>query len=128
MVSLIARESQLDDFAVFHMKGHWDGDGTAMTAAIGRAVGRERLRVRRFPWWLVQATAWAVPLFRELMEMRYLWEQPLFMGNDRLVAFLGDEPHTPLDQAVRTTLQGLGCFDAPAARARLVTGPATAPR
>ncbi len=128
MVSLVSRESRLDHFAVFHMKGHWDADGTAMTAAIGRAIGLERPRVRRFPWWLVRPTAWAVPLFSELKEMRYLWEQPLFMGNDRLVAFLGDEPHTPLDEAIRATLQGLGCLDAPAARPGLVTGPATAPR
>jgi len=33
---------------------------------------------------------------------------------------LGDEPHTPLDEAVRTTLVGLGCLpDASAAPTRL---------
>lgn len=128
MMALIARESELEDFAVFHMRGHWDPDGGAMTAAIGRAVGRERLPVRRFPWWLVSATAWAVPLFRELKEMRYLWERPVFMPNDRLVGFLGREPHTPLDEAVRATLQGLACLDGSAATASDVTRPAVAPR
>ena len=102
--------------------------GTAMTTAIGRAAGRARLPVRRFPWGLVRATAWAVPLFRELQEMRYLWEQPLRMGNDRLVTFLGEEPRTSLDDAVRSTLQGLGCIEAIATAGGGVIAPATAPR
>ena len=63
---------------------------------------------------LVSLLAPAVPLFRELKEMRYLWERPLRMGNGRLVALLGREPHTPLDAAVRATLEGLGCLQATA--------------
>jgi nucleoside-diphosphate-sugar epimerase len=53
-----------------------------------------------------------VPLFRELKEMRYLWETPVRMTNARLVATLGAEPHTPLEEAVRATLIGLVCLDA----------------
>jgi len=30
------------------------------------------------------------------------------LENRRLVAFLGEEPHTPLDVAVRATMEGLG--------------------
>jgi hypothetical protein len=51
-----------------------------------------------------------VPLFRELTEMRDLWDMPIRMGNSRLKGVLGSEPHTPLDAAVRTTLIGLGCL------------------
>jgi nucleoside-diphosphate-sugar epimerase len=40
--------------------------------------------------------------------MRYLWQQPIRLDNHRLTAFLGAEPHTPLGQAVRETLVGLG--------------------
>jgi len=42
-------------------------------------------------------------------EMRYLWRQPLQLHNRKLVAFLGAEPHTALDEAVDKTLRGLGC-------------------
>lgn len=42
--------------------------------------------------------------------MRYLWQQPVRLANDRLVSELGQEPHTPLDEAVRVTLAGLGCL------------------
>ena len=41
--------------------------------------------------------------------MRYLWRESLAMSNAKLVAELGEEPHTPLDEAVRTTLTALGC-------------------
>jgi hypothetical protein len=34
------------------------------------------------------------------------------MGNERLTAVLGAEPHTPFDTAVRTTLLDRGCLAA----------------
>ena len=34
------------------------------------------------------------------------------LDNAKLVAFLGTEPHTPIDVAVRSTLEGLGCMPA----------------
>jgi nucleoside-diphosphate-sugar epimerase len=45
-----------------------------------------------------------------MREMRYLWREPVCMNNARLKAVLGDEPHTPLDQAVEATLDGIGCL------------------
>ena len=66
----------------------------------------------RFPWPLVRLLSPVVPLFRELAEMRYLWDVPVRLDNARLKAFLGDEPHTPLDRAVRETLEGMGCLAA----------------
>jgi nucleoside-diphosphate-sugar epimerase len=63
-----------------------------------------------FPWWLVRLAAPFVTTFRELLEMRYLWRQPVRMSNTRLISALGYEPHTPLDEAVEQTLLGLGCI------------------
>jgi hypothetical protein len=51
-----------------------------------------------------------VPSFRELAELRYRWNTPVRMDGTRLMSVLGGEPHTPLDEAVRTTLFGLGCL------------------
>jgi len=48
----------------------------------------------------IYAGAIAVPLFDP--------DEP--GHSDRLHAVLGEEPHTPLDDAVRATLQGLGCL------------------
>jgi hypothetical protein len=46
---------------------------------------------------------------REMREMRYLWREPIRMDNARLIAAVGQEPHTPLDEAVEATLVGLEC-------------------
>jgi nucleoside-diphosphate-sugar epimerase len=110
MMRLLERADALDKFAVFHMEGHWDADGTQMIAAIRKAVSNPNLKVRRFPWPLVRFLSPFVPLFRELMEMRYLWTVPVHMGNAKLKSVLGAAPHTPLDVAVRETLIGLGCI------------------
>ncbi|MGX1097853.1 NAD-dependent epimerase/dehydratase family protein [Amorphus sp. MBR-141] len=117
MVRLLATQG-LDDFARFHMEGVWDADGRQMAEAIRWVLDRPDLPLKRFPWRLVRLASPAVPLFRELAEMRYLWERPVRMGNDRLVATLGAEPRTPIDAAVRATLAGLGCLEeAPGAAA-----------
>jgi nucleoside-diphosphate-sugar epimerase len=114
MARLIERADALEPFAVFHMEGHWDPDGTAMVAAIRAAADAPRLKVRRFPWLAASLLAPVVPLFRELLEVRYLWRIPVHMSNKRLVGLLGEEPRTPLVTAVRETLVGLGCLPSPA--------------
>ena len=108
MVQLLERVDALDTFAVFHMEGHWDADGTQMIAAIREASGNPDVKARPFPWRLMRMLSPFVPLFRELAEMRYLWTTPTHMGNDRLIKILGAGPRTPLTIAVRETLAGMG--------------------
>ncbi|MBW8845272.1 MAG: NAD(P)H-binding protein [Burkholderiales bacterium] len=113
MVELLARRDTLPAFASFHMAGHWDADGRQMAEAIQRVVARRSgkpPRISAFPWWLLTLAAPFVTTFKEMGEMRYLWQQPVRMDNARLVATLGREPHTPLDEAVETALIGLGCL------------------
>ncbi|STQ91960.1 NAD(P)H-binding protein [Iodobacter fluviatilis] len=113
MVGLLACRDKLPPFASFHMAGHWDADGTQMSAAICRVIeadGGLRPRLRRFPWWLIRLMSPFVETLRELLEMRYLWRYPVRMNNAYLMATLGGEPHTPLDEAVKATLIGLGCL------------------
>lgn len=109
MVRLVERRDELPTFAVYHMEGVWDADGETLIGSIGRAVGKKP-KVWSFPWWVMPLLAPFVTLFRELGEMRYLWSQPLRMDNARLVATLGAEPRTPLDVAVRRTLESMGCL------------------
>lgn len=79
-----------------------------MVAAIRRVAGDAGLKVIRFPWPVVPLLAPFMMLMRELTEMRYLWKENLHMGNDKLVAFLGSEPHTPIDVALRSALADIG--------------------
>jgi nucleoside-diphosphate-sugar epimerase len=110
MARLVERADRLPAFAVYHMEGTLDTDGTELIGAIERVVGH-RVRVKGFPWWTVPLAAPFVTFMRELREMRYLWRQPIRMTNDRLIAELGAEPHTPLDEAVRATLATNGCLN-----------------
>ena len=108
MVELVER-TPAEGFQTFHFAGHYDADGGQVVEAIRKAAGRD-LKVKAFPWLLVVLLAPAVALFREMLEMRYLWREPLRLDNARLVALLGREPHTPLNEAVATTLRRLHCL------------------
>jgi len=112
MARLIEREAELAAFERFHFAGQWLADNAEMGRAIGRAVGNPKLPIRPFPWWAMTAAAPFMTLAYELQEMRYLWKTPIALDNKKLVAFLGEEPRTPLDEAVATTLRGLGCLPA----------------
>ncbi|GAB3793742.1 NAD-dependent epimerase/dehydratase family protein [Dyella agri] len=110
VAQLLGRESELERCARFHFAGHLV-DGNTLLAAARRATGNATLPLRAFPWWLAHLAAPFVVVLRELREMRYLWREPLQLDNRRLVAWLGAEPHTPLQQAVETTLRGFGCLE-----------------
>ncbi|WP_037489371.1 NAD-dependent epimerase/dehydratase family protein [Sphingomonas phyllosphaerae] len=103
-------QPDLPAFARFHMDGHWDPDGRRMVEAIARVLGDPAVPIRPLPWWQLRLAALFATTPRELTEMRYLWEQPVRLANDRLVAELGQEPRTPLDDAVRVALASLGCL------------------
>lgn len=119
MVALVDRRAALAPFARFHFSGHWDADGRQMAQAVQRVAARHgaEASIRVFPWYLVRLLAPFNETMRELLEMRYLWRQPLRLDNARLLAELGTEPHTPLETAVERTLAALGCLP-PAARTR----------
>jgi nucleoside-diphosphate-sugar epimerase len=107
MVQLVERAERLPAFACYHMNGFWDGDGRQLAEAVRRVAGG-KAKIGRFPWFVVPLLAPFMTLMRELKEMRYLWKVPLRMKNDRLVAELGTEPHTPIDEAVRASLIAQG--------------------
>ncbi|SFX48478.1 NAD(P)H-binding protein [Marinospirillum alkaliphilum] len=116
LIKLLERREQLPGFSHFHFRGHWDEDGRQMVAALQRVVTAHRGKVPkvwRFPWWLVQLASPFNETFAELLEMRYLWQQTLQLDNTRLISLLGQEPHTPLDQALEKTLKSLGCLTDP---------------
>lgn len=104
---LLDREDELADFARFNFEGIWDPDGSSMIDAIKSELDRPDIKVKPLPWWLLGAAGLLLETPREIWKMRYLWRHPVRLDNRRLVAFLGEEPRTPLRDAVRTTLAGL---------------------
>ncbi len=107
---LLERDHELSACEVFHFAGHSFQRGVELATATCHAAGLPADRIRRFPWFVIYLAAPFVETFREMLEMRYLWSRSLLLDNSKLRAFLGDEPHTPLSEALRTTLIGLGCL------------------
>jgi len=110
----LAERDDLADFEVFHMRGH-ALSGRQLVAALERVAGR-RLPVTQLPWLAVRAIAPFNETFREMLEMRYLWERPVLMDNTRLVARLGAEPNTPVEQALAAALAGMDALPRAAAK------------
>jgi len=111
IVQLLEREAELGSFEVFHFAGHWFERGVEIAEATRRVAGVPNARIWSFPWLAIYLLSPFVETFREMIEMRYLWKSALELDNSKLRAFLGKEPHTPLEQALRTTLRELGCSD-----------------
>ena len=113
MVKLIETRDTLDAFSTFHMDGFWDKDGMQMAKAIRRIVEENTGKIPKisvFPWWLMPLIAPFNETLREMMEMKYLWQQPIRMNNTKLIQQLGKEPSTPIDKAIEETLRGLNCL------------------
>jgi nucleoside-diphosphate-sugar epimerase len=113
IAQLLERADELQQFDVFHFGGHAFARGVELAEATRAAAGISPARIRSFPWFAVYLLSPFVETFREMLEMRYLWSRSLLLDNRKLVAFLGREPHTPLEQALKTTLGGLGCLSEP---------------
>lgn len=107
LARLADRETDLPDYAVFHFRGHWMARGDDLAKAVRRVSNRPDLPLRPFPILALWLMAAFDETYREMLEMLYLWRKPIGLDNARLVAFLGEEPHTPLDQAVRAALSDL---------------------
>lgn len=112
---LLDHEQDLGRHDVFHFQGHWIPDGHGMAAAVQRAIGRQ-VPIRRFFWPSIYLAAPFVGFLRELIEMRWVWSEPLRLANDKLEALIGPEPHTPLDAAIAASLAPLPTSQARPAR------------
>lgn len=107
LARLMDAEDRLGVFERFHFRGHFERTG-ALGEAIRRVSGQPNLPINAFPWVVVRAASPFNETFRELWEMRYLWRRPIGLSNARLVAFLGEEPHTAFDVALRASLADMG--------------------
>lgn len=74
----------------------------------GWIAGDATLRHAGMPWPLIRAVGLVMPTMASLAETRYVWNTPHALDNSRLLALIGTEPHTPLEQAARQALADLG--------------------
>lgn len=119
-VAVAAKRAQLRPFEVLHFKGHsisgqrWLEVLDPLARAQGWVKPAGHVRFKRLPWPLLRFAGLVVPTFAALVEMRYLWDTPHALANDKLTALIGTEPHTPLWLAAQTALSDLGLMAASA--------------
>lgn len=111
MVRLATNSERLADFETFHMRGQ-TLTGQALVEALSEAAGR-KLAVHRLPWIAIKAMSPFNETMREMLEMRYLWDRPVRLDNAKLVERLGEEPHTPIVDALRAALAGMDALPPP---------------
>ena len=110
------RVAALDDAAPFErfaFAGH-SVTGDAFLAATESAAGALGITPARgwrrgtMPWQLLRIGGVAVPLWRELSKMSYLWRVPHALDGRKLQARCPGLATTPLESALRASLLGLG--------------------
>jgi nucleoside-diphosphate-sugar epimerase len=104
MVRLIECERPMNTFEVVHFRGHWFERGLSLAELVCRVREVSPKRIKPFPWWLIKLASPFVGAFHEMLEMRYLWQVPLQLNNEKLRALIGAEPHTPIETALAATL------------------------
>ena len=113
-VEVAARRDQLPAFETLHFAGHsltgqhWAEVLTAVAREQGWLPRSAPLRTASLPLPLLRLGGLVMPTWAALSDTLYLWRTPHRLANDRLIALIGQEPHTPLPQAVRHALADLG--------------------
>lgn len=95
-----------DSFGVFenfHFEGHYATHG-ALSTAIQKAVPMPT-KIVGAPWGLLNIMGLFSPMMREVLKMRYLWNNSMALRDPRLEAILGPNFATPFEDAVAQTIQ-----------------------
>jgi nucleoside-diphosphate-sugar epimerase len=101
--SLAAVRATLGAFERFHFAGHFVTPAEMGAAVVGAAP--VPVKVKPFPIVLLWLAGLVDPTIREVAKMRYLWQHPMELRDDRLPAILGPDFGTPFDTAVAATVR-----------------------
>jgi len=116
-VLVAAQREKLPPFEVLHFAGssitgqQWLDALSPIAVQQGWVKPGASLKFTGMPWPLIRLGALLVPTWAALVEMRYLWDTPHILANEKLVALIGPEPHTPLEKAASAALADLGLLN-----------------
>lgn len=96
------RRDSLGAFQTFHFAGHYVTHGALMDAIVKAAP--VPLKVAQLPWLVLQAMGLGNGVLREIVKMRYLWNNSMELVDPALDALLGKDFSTPFEVAVASTI------------------------
>lgn len=102
---LIGLAARLAPFEVVHFAGHVAQRQRTFLELVAREAGHPDLALRTVPWWLLRLMGLYDAQLRELMELRYLFDDAVILDDPRRRELWPDFASTPLDAAVRETLE-----------------------
>lgn len=102
-VRVAEERAALGSFENFHFAGHYASQQALMDAI--RKAAPAPLKVVPLPWIFLQAMGLANGPIREIVKMRYLWNNSMELVDPRLDALLGPGFATPFEDAVAATVQ-----------------------
>lgn len=104
-VVLAEKPEAFEPFARFHFAGHF------LTSAdlfeVFQSLADRPLRKVPLPWTMLSAMGLVMPVMREIVKMRYLWENPMQLVDSRLGGILGPDFGTPAPLAIAETARPL---------------------
>ncbi len=93
---------ELAAFENFHFAGHFVTSGELLAAV--QQAAPVKLKVTAFPWTLLKLIGLFSPIMREVVKMRYLWQNAMRLSDERLDALLGPDFGTPYQEAINAVV------------------------
>jgi nucleoside-diphosphate-sugar epimerase len=103
-VDLMQMSADLKPYEVVHFEGTITSSQRAFMSDISR-VANSPDKVNKAPWLILRMVALFSPLIREVMEMKYLYEDTLLIKGPRFDELLPHFKATPNDQAIAETIE-----------------------
>jgi nucleoside-diphosphate-sugar epimerase len=107
-IDLMDLSCQLPEHTVVHYEGHVASPQKSFLQLVAKRAGRPNLAAKRFPWWLLRLVGVLDPTLRQLMELRYLFDQTVIIAGNGLKQLLPAFQPTPLEESIDETLRSYG--------------------
>ncbi|MGA8182182.1 MAG: NAD-dependent epimerase/dehydratase family protein [Terriglobia bacterium] len=104
-LDLLAIEESLKAYEVFNFAGTIARPERDFLEQVAVQAGHPGLAIRVLPWSAMKLAAIFNAVIRELMELRYLYDQSVILEGSKLRRTLPDFSETPVAEAIRVTLE-----------------------
>ena len=104
-LDLLAIEETLEVYEVFNFAGTIASPNRDFLEKVAEQAGHPGLGIRVLPWSAIKLAGVFDSVVRELMELRYLYDQSVILDGSKLRRTLPDFKETPLAEAIHVTLE-----------------------